>query len=127
VTKSSNHTLSFHRPISNSSSTMEFPCLSPTDNCIEFSSLDFVLIRIQLILLLACFILRNPVDTHHRKQMSCDWLCVCCGHCLAVDLRVTILTNDLQLHVQFKTLSFLQSYMCNSKVQSYLKCQPKWL
>jgi hypothetical protein len=32
VTKSSNHTLSFHRPTSNSPLTMNFPWLSPTDN-----------------------------------------------------------------------------------------------
>jgi hypothetical protein len=32
VIKSSSHTLSLHRPSSNSSSTTNFPWLSPTDN-----------------------------------------------------------------------------------------------
>jgi hypothetical protein len=44
VTKSSNHTLSLHRPTSNSSSATNFPWLFPTDSILILRCIPILLV-----------------------------------------------------------------------------------
>jgi hypothetical protein len=79
VTKSYNYTQSIHRLTSNSSSTTDFPWLSPTDNWTQFSFSDSLLystvrryIPIPLTLLNSQFQFSNPIIQFSNLLLTKD-------------------------------------------------------